>query len=208
MNDWYVPRTVRPHRDDSRMADPIIYGRGESGLADDGDRLAGGLVVDVNNFGPLGDVDAVTIHHSAGPRAPTKAKAQALHAAYQRLHIQEFGSANHTRGDIGYHFAIDDLGRVYRLRPASQKGAHVGGWNTGNIGIMLHGNYVHDELTDKQNETLRWLFQGGFYKLFKEPEAGIHLVRGHQEWPNHHSNACPGTNLMRHLSYLRNVEDF
>jgi hypothetical protein len=190
------------------MTGPTIYDRDEAGLADNGSRLSGGLVVDTNNYGPLGDVDAVTIHHSAGPRAPSKAKAQALHKAYQRLHIQEFGTANHSRGDIGYHFAMDDLGRMYRLRPHANKGTHVGGWNTGNVGIMLHGNYVHDELTDAQNESLKWLFRGGFYALFGEPEAGIHIVRGHQEWPGHNTNACPGTNLMRHLAYLRNTEDY
>jgi hypothetical protein len=186
---------------------PIIYPRSESGLRPDGTRFDG-LRVDVDNYGGLGDVDAVTLHHSAGPRAYSKAKAQALHAAYQRLHIQEFGTYHHTRGDIGYHFSIDDLGRVYRLRPAGNKGTHVGGWNSNNIGIMVHGNYEVDELTDAQNETLRWLFQGGFYALFHEPEAGVHLVRGHREWPGHNSNLCPGANLFRHLRYLRNVETY
>ena len=190
------------------MPDPTIYDRADAGLARNGARLSGGLVVDTDNYGPLGNIDAVTIHHSAGPRAPSKAKAQALHAAYQRLHIQEFGTAGHTRGDIGYHFAMDDLGRFYRLRPHSAKGTHVGGWNTGNVGIMLHGNYVIDGLTADQRASLKWLFQGGFYKLFGEPEAGIHIVRGHQEWPGHNTNACPGTNLMRHLAWLRNTETF
>jgi hypothetical protein len=103
------------------MTGPTIYARDESGLADNGSALAGGLVVDTDNYGPLGEIDAITIHHSAGPRAPSKAKAQALHKAYQRLHIQEFGTGGHRRGDIGYHFAMDDLGRFYRLRPHTRR---------------------------------------------------------------------------------------
>jgi hypothetical protein len=176
------------------MADPIIYPRSESGLRD----------ADEYSFGKLGDVDVVTIHHSAGPRAPTKQRCQELNRAYQIQHIRQ------GWGDIGYHFCMDDLGRFYRLRPKDAKGAHVGSYNTGNIGIMLHGNYQNglNEINTAQRESFRWLFQGGFYKLFGEPEAGIHLVRGHQEWPGHTSNACPGHDIMRYLTWVRSVEDF
>lgn len=152
-------------------------------------------------FGRLGEIDAVTFHHSAGPRAPTKAAAQRLHQAFQRDHIAQ------GWGDIGYHFGIDDLGRVYKLRDVQWKGAHTGGHNTGNVGIMLHGNYDHDELTEAQNDTLRWLFRGGFQILTGEPERGIALVRGHQEWPGPtNQTACPGKNLMAHIRFLRNTE--
>lgn len=179
------------------MADPTIYGRDESGLMADG---SGG--VDSNMFGPLGDPDFVTIHHSAGPRAPARDRCRELNRAYQKQHMLQ------GWGDIGYHFCMDDLGRFYRLRSTKWKGAHVGGWNSHNIGIMLHGNYVFNELTDAQNASLKWLFRGGFYQLFGETEAGIHAVRGHQEWPGHGTNACPGTNLMRHLAWLRDTETF
>ena len=176
------------------MADPIIYPRSESGLA----------TISAQDYSRLGDIDAVTFHHSAGPRAPTKAKCQELNRAYQRFHMGKGWT------DIGYHFCMDDLGRFYRLRPDWALGAHVGGWNTGNIGIMLHGNYVNgmNEVNQAQRESIRWLFQGGFFKLFGEPEAGIHLVSGHQEGPPPNSNACPGHDIMRYLSWVRSVEDF
>lgn len=181
---------------------PTIYPRSESGLVDHGDTTTAGRVVNSSNFGLLGDPDFVTIHHSAGPRAPDKRTAQRLHAQYQRLHMAEFG------GDIGYHFSIDDLGRVYRLRPYKYKGAHVGGHNTQNVGIMVHGNYMFHKLTDDQNDTLRWLFRGGFVELFDEPEAGIHAVRTHREWSGHSTNLCPGENLQRHMNYLRATETY
>lgn len=156
----------------------------------------------VDKFGALGKPYAVTFHHSAGPRAPTKQRAKELHRAYQQSHIDR------GFGDIGYHAAVDDLGRVYMLRPIAHKGAHVGGWNTGNVGIMFHGNYMHDELTAAQKETLKWLFTGGFNILWPSvSERQLSLARGHQEWPDHGSNACPGTNLMASLRYRRN-EDF
>lgn len=174
------------------MADkPIIYPRSESGCRP---------AADPDKWGPLGDIHAVTFHHSAGPRAPNKAKAEQLHRAYQLDH------QNKGWGDIGYHYGIDDLGRIYELHDLRYKGTHVGEHNTGNVGFMLHGNYVHDKLTKDQNESLRWLFTGGFLELLGEREKHIALVRGHQEWPGHGTNACPGNHLMRRIRYLRNEE--
>lgn len=155
----------------------------------------------LDNFGPLGEIYAITIHHSAGPRAPSKAKAQALHRAYHQQH------RNQGWGGIGYHWAMDDLGRFYRLRPVTYKGAHTGGHNTGNVGIMVHGNYDHDKLTRAQNQSLTWLFRGGFYVLTGERERDIALVRGHQEWPGPtNATACPGRNVMASLRYRRNKD--
>lgn len=151
-------------------------------------------------FGELGEVYAFTIHHSAGPRARTKEQACKLHKAYQQSHI------NRGFGDIGYHLSMDDKGRFYILRSTKYKGAHVGEHNTGNIGLMIHGNYDHDRLTIAQRGSLKWLFRGGFLILTGYKEGTFDLVRGHQEWSGHASNACPGKNLMRHLRYLRNKE--
>jgi hypothetical protein len=153
----------------------------------------------LNNFGRLGEIFAVTIHHSAGPRATSKAKAQELHRAYHAQHkAQDWGG-------IGYHWSMDDRGRFYRLRPIEFKGAHTGGHNTGNVGVMVHGNYDRDRLTWKQRQSIKWLFRGGFLVLTGQPEAEIALVRGHQEWPGPtNATACPGKNLMASLTYRRN----
>lgn len=171
---------------------PIIY----EGYSNTGYRPASGDDL----FGPLGDIYSWTFHHSAGPRAKTKAQAIRLHKAYQQQHI------NQGFGDIGYHFSMDDFGRIYVLRSTKYKGAHVGGHNSGNVGFMLHGNYNSDKLNRAQKDTLKWLFRGGFHALTGERERDIALVRGHKEWPGHGSNDCPGENLMRHVRYLRNNE--
>lgn len=153
---------------------------------------------DPTKFGAIGKINAFTVHHSAGPRATSKARAQALHRAYQQHHI------DNGWGDIGYHFSLDDHGRIYALRSLSYKGAHTAMHNTGNVGFMVHGNYDYDELTDPQKQTLRWIFRGGFWQLIHVHEHDL-LIRGHQEWPDN-PTACPGVNLMRHLTYLRNTE--
>lgn len=176
------------------MSDPIIYPRSESGLRQ----------VSLGVYSKLGNIDAVTFHHSAGPRADSKARCQELNRQYQAFH-QSKGWV-----DIGYHFCMDDHGRYYRLRPHTALGAHVGGWNTGNIGIMLHGTYTNGmhQINEAQRESFRWLFRGGFIQLFGEPERGIHRVRGHMEWPGHESNACPGHDIMRYLNWVKTVEDY
>ena len=174
------------------MATPIIYPRNESGIDTS--------VSSTYKWGRMPNPWAITFHHSAGPRARTKAQAQALHRSFQRDHIAR------GYGDIGYHAGMDDLGRFYLLRPLSAIGAHVGNHNTGNLGLMLHGNYMHDELTDDQIDSIRWLFRGGFAHLFDTTERELTILRGHQEWPGHNWNLCPGKNLMRHIRYRRNTE--
>lgn len=171
-----------------RARKPIIYQREESGLID---------AFGAAKFGALGSVNAVTFHHSAGPRAKSKAQAQTLHEAFQRLHEDQ------GWGDIGYHLGIDDKGRIYRLRDRRFKGAHVGEHNTGNLGIMLHGNYMYDRLNVEQRSTLRWLFEHGHKTLTGFPDLSKVIVRGHREWPGHRSNLCPGKHLMSHIAWLR-----
>lgn len=169
---------------------PTVFDRSESGL----------VSADSYKFGMLGEPYAVTVHHSAGPRAPNKARCQELNRQYQRDHVAK------GWGDIGYHASMDDLGRFYLLRPKDAKGAHVGGWNTGNLGVMIHGNYEADGLREAQRESIEWLFKGGFHALFGVSEYDLRFARGHQEWENHESNACPGENLMRHWAWRRGVD--
>lgn len=147
--------------------------------------------------GPLGPVRALTIHHSAGPRATSKAHAIDLNAQYDRMHLRE------GWGGIGYHFTMDDQGRLYRTRPVSEKGTHTALHNTGNIGVCIHGNYETDKLTAAQRATIKWLCQGGFNYLTGAREKDS-ILRGHKEWPDQ-STACPGKNLMRHLKWRRLV---
>lgn len=178
------------------MTAPTVFPRSESGLAE---------ATDPGKWGAQPDPCwAFTFHHSAGPRAHNKTQAAQLHRAYQREHESK------GWGDIGYHLSMDDLGQFYRLRNIRFVGTHVGGHNTGNIGLMLHGNYDHDELTDNQIDSIRWLFRGGFALLTgsRLTERELSIVRGHQEWPGptNQGNACPGVNLMRHIRFRRNTE--
>lgn len=93
-------------------------------------------------------------------------------------------------GQVSYHWVIELDGTAVRGLRDDQKGAHVGGKNTGNIGICYIGgmdranNAPKDTRTSAQRATLR--------RLVAEYQArypGI-IVRGHRDWPGV-AKACP-----------------
>jgi len=93
-------------------------------------------------------------------------------------------------GQTSYHWIVELDGTAVRGLPDTAIGAHVGGHNSGNIGICYVGgmdSLMHspkDTRTAEQKATLRRL--KGEYEA-KYP--GI-VVRGHRDWPGV-NKACP-----------------
>lgn len=94
--------------------------------------------------------------------------------------------------DIGYHFVIRRNGVLEKGRPLNQMGAHVGGHNTGNIGICMVGGVresdrktPEDNFTPEQYQTLYELI----YELHLQFPAAI--IMGHNGFPEHESRGCP-----------------
>lgn len=146
-------------------------------------------------FGPLGTVRYVTGHHTAGPRDTTCQHAVDLLTGYHGEHRAK------GWGGIGYHFALAADGTLILCRPAGLKGAHVGGWNTGNIGVVCCGT-TGDEPTSAQRRTYRWLLRNAHTRrLPASHRVDLRSVarHGHKDWAGHESNACPGT---FHTMYL------
>ena len=82
-----------------------------------------------------------TQHHTAGRRTETLEDGLA-----EMRFIQDFHQNGRGWPDIGYHYCMDDAGRIYEGVPPDFRGTHVGGANTGNIGISLFGNFeIADE---------------------------------------------------------------
>ena len=88
----------------------------------------------------------MTFHHTAGLSPSTYQEGITRVKAIQDFHQDVRGWS-----DIGYHFLFDAQGRLYQGRPfldnrtnldrppVLAQGAHVGGANTGNIGVSLMG---------------------------------------------------------------------
>lgn len=147
-----------------------------------------------SGYGLLGPIRAVTVHHSAGPRAETMDEAVATIRAYDAMHARLYG------GGIGYHEIVDDAGRVYPVRSRLAKGAHTGGCNSNNYGISFLGNYETDEPTPEQLATLRARLTEAPPKGSGLPDLRGKTVKGHRDWPGPtNATACPGRNLYPHV---------
>jgi hypothetical protein len=149
-------------------------------------------------FGELGPEHWVTGHHTAGPIDTSDAHAISLCKSYHAAHAAK------GWGGVGYHFCITRRGTIIGLRPLYLKGTHVGSWNSTNVGVMFHGT-TGNKPTKRQAQSYRWLLRN--CHTSKMPSAHradrpLHAAagtrrRGHNDWPGHQWNACPGTH--KHL---------
>jgi N-acetyl-anhydromuramyl-L-alanine amidase AmpD len=118
----------------------------------------------------LGPVRFLTIHCAATP--------EGRHVSHQQ--ITEWDKAKF--GQTSYHWVVEIDGSMHRTLRDDQKGAHVGGANTGNIGICYvggvekNGKTPKDTRTDLQKKTLLTLV-----RTYKERYPGI-IIRGHRDW--------------------------
>lgn len=95
-------------------------------------------------------------------------------------------------GQPSYHLVIELSGKSVRHLEDYERGAHVGGHNTGNIGIsyvggtetLNAGGKPKDTRTPAQKATLKRLVS-----FYKEKYPGI-VVQGHRDWPGV-NKACP-----------------
>ncbi len=143
----------------------------------------------------------MTFHHAAGYSAATKEEGKVQVKRIQDLHQNGRGWS-----DIGYQLLLDRAGNVYQGRPFMDDsdglddvpvfamGAHVGGANTGNIGVCLLGCYHPPEgsfceqiITPAALDTIVTTFAF----LSERYGVGTASLRGHRDFS---STACPGDN--------------
>lgn len=93
-----------------------------------------------NLLGTNTTVKSVVIHHTAGSNSYSRDT-----AAQQMRGIYAYHAKTLGWGDIGYHFVVDQFGRIYEGRhgslTASPKGAHTAGNNVDTMGVSAMGNY-------------------------------------------------------------------
>lgn len=136
--------------------------------------------------------DKLTLHHAAGWAAHTLEKGKTRVRS-----IQEFHQDGRGWNDIGYHFVVDMGGHIYQGRPETVIGAHVGGANTGNVGVCLLGCYhppetslpCTHELTKESEESLIHLYAWVSDAYGVDPE----VLLGHRDYFG--TTSCPGDNV-------------
>ncbi len=133
-------------------------------------------------------------HHTAGKRVATLADGIA-----EQQFIQDFHQNGRGWQDIGYHFTIDDSGRIYEGVPPQFRGTHVGGNNTGNIGISYFGNYqLSAEFpTQAALDALPKIWSYLAFEYGVNPDS----LFGHRDYT---ATSCPGDNFYSRLTELRN----
>src|SRR5258705_11663774 len=72
----------------------------------------------------------------------------------QNLHMDQ-----NKWADVGYHYGIDGKGTIYEGRDIHVRGSSVAGHNTGTIGIVLMGDFDHEEPAQEQLASLLTLVQ-------------------------------------------------
>ena len=157
-------------------------------------------------------IQTLTVHHTAIPAGDDPA-ANVRAIYYQHAVVQ-------TWGDIGYHLLIDPNGVVYEGRYSGPDGvpvldgtpvgdvarsvtaAHVGGFNSGNVGVALMADLTTELPTARAllslAETLAVLSAlGGLDPLgtttYVNPITGVErtvrTISGHRDWL---ATECPG----------------
>lgn len=141
------------------------------------------------------------MHHAAGWQAWTLDQGKEQVKA-----IQEFHQDGRGWNDIGYHFLVDMGGNIYQGRPESVIGAHVGGANTGNIGVCILGCYhppetgwaCFDTVTEETENALIHLYAWISSTYTIDPQ----VLLGHRDYFG--NTACPGDNAWPMIPEIRN----
>lgn len=92
----------------------------------------------------------VVIHHSVIIESDDIRTLQAI----QRLHRLDRGWA-----DVAYHYFIGIDGAIYEGRDIHVRGTHVGGYNSGSVGICLLGNFMAQNPNAAQINSAHTLIQ-------------------------------------------------
>lgn len=136
----------------------------------------------------LGPIKFLTIHCAATPEGrPNTAE------EVSKWDIARFGQ-------VSYHWVIELNGKATQTLLDHKKGAHVGGHNTGNIGICYVGGTTtlnegakpKDTRTDAQKAALLSLV-----KRYKKHYPDI-IILGHNEWAGV-TKACPSFSVAKWL---------
>lgn len=151
-----------------------------------------------SNINAMNGIRRITLHHEGFPDPFT---ATSRTASAERVERIRASHTNRGWADIGYHYIIDRGGRVWEGRPVRYQGAHVGGHNEHNIGVMCLGNFDIQSPSEAQVDSLQKVVRL-LRRRHNVPENEIHT---HRELG---PTACPGRNLQPRITAMRHNRQF
>jgi hypothetical protein len=177
-------------------------------------------------------VQTLTVHHS-GEDVPVADPIAHIRGIYHHQAVTQ------DWGDIGYQLLIDADGRVYEGtysdadafpvfgpepgadgRPVMVNGSHVGGFNAGNVGVCLLGNFMLAPPTAAAVRSLTVVLAllaaatgldpagtTNYVNPISGATATLRTISGHQDWhtanPATGATLCPGNHLSARLPRIR-----
>ena len=207
-------RTVRSMGQPAGAATTVV-GRAAWG-ADESLRFAAGTETWPATYHPA---QKLTVHHTATVNGDAD-PAATIRAIYR------YHAVDRKFGDIGYQYLIDERGVVYEGRWSGTDGdaghdaggravvgAHVGGWNSGNLGVALLGTLTNQAPAAAARTSLESLLADLARRhgldpqttsTFVNPSSGatkvVPNISGHRDWE---ATECPGGVLHDALPSIR-----
>lgn len=130
----------------------------------------------------------VTIHCAATPEGKSFSAAQIT-----AMDMLRFGQPS-------YHWVIELDGTAVATLPEHERGAHVAGHNTGNLGVCYVGGVERDGRTPKDTRTPAQIEALRALVAALRARYGDVSVLGHRNWPDV-TKACPSFDV-KHASGL------
>ena len=167
------------------------------------------------------DVQTLTVHHTDTANGDPDPAATVRAIYFFHTITQKFG-------DIGYHLLVDEAGTVYEGRFSGpdptpvfdgdsarmSNGAHVGGFNAGNVGVALLGDLTSAQPTAAAREALVAVLTALATTTrldplgttdYTNPISGatrtVPTIAAHRDWA---TTACPGDAFFPTLPDLHN----
>jgi hypothetical protein len=165
-------------------------------------------------------VQTLSVHHTGSPNGEAD-PASRVRTIYRDQAVAQ------GWGDIGYNYLVDAGGLVYEGRWSGTDGnaahdaagrlvtgAHIGGYNAGNVGIALLGNLAGTAPTAAARTALVQLLAELSVRhsidpqrektIYVNPVSGVmwdgHSISGHRDWA---ATDCPGGTLYSQLPAIR-----
>lgn len=154
---------------------------------------------DISKIQPMKEIYRITIHHTAMPDDELSDLGGDSKIRMQKILL--WHKHHNQWADVGYHYVIDQNGKVWEGRSIQYQGAHAGKeeFNIGNIGVVLVGNFETHEFPEIQKKALSEFI----HYLRKQYHISANNVFAHETFTG---TKCPGKNVTPFVDELRKEE--
>ncbi|RLP08620.1 hypothetical protein D7U36_09270 [Propionibacterium australiense] len=153
-------------------------------------------------------IKAVAVHHTAGSNNYSSGQSASIVRGIQYYHEVTLGWC-----DIGYNFLVDQYGQIFEGKGGGPTfpvhGAHASTWNWQTVGVslMMNSNTAQpsNAMLNSLEDLIAWKIANNYLNPLGTVTLGgkrINVIFRHGDVM---STECPGTNVTRRMSEIRNA---